>query len=877
MHGQSAVTTHLFTDIEGSTRLWEQEPERMRPALARHDALTREAVETNRGKIVKTTGDGFHAVFDDPLDALAATLQLQISLAGPDATHGIPLRVRSGLHAGVDERRDNDFFGSVVNRAARIMNSAHGGQILVSQAVVVLIADRLPKDVAMRNLGRVRLRDLSGAELVYQIVHPKLRQDFPALRSLEATPNNLPQQLTSFIGREKELREVAKLLRATRLLTLLGVGGLGKTRLSIELGAEVMDDFPDGVWFVELASLADESLVPQAVASVLGVKEEAGHPVLEALVKYLRDRHLLIVLDNCEHLLLACAATAKVLLQAGANTKVLTSSREPLRLMSETTYHILPLSVPDSNERATVASLLGFEAVQLFVSRAAAVQSGFGISDQNAPAIAQICHRLDGIPLALELAAARVRSLSVDTIAARLSDQFRLLTRGDRTALPRQQTLRALIDWSYELLTERERTLLRRLAVFVGGWSLDAAENVGAGDEVARSDVVDLLTGLVDKSLVALEAQGERYRMLEIVRAYAQERLDESGEGNTIRRSHLAFYCELVALARQHLFGPTQGEWFRRLDLERENLLVAHAWCDHIEDGATLGLQLAYSVKPYWINRGLLGLGHRVTVEAITRKGTENRNIALCRGLFDAGQLCCFMGRYAEAQQYLEESLSIARELEDNGRIAMALQPLGLACLGQANIHTARSHLNEAVALAEKLGNKRELAGALNGLAQLHRVALELDAAEPLYQEVLALARELGDHESVAIAFLNLAMVAIERGSQDRARELILDVLPIIEETGAKRLGESVFEVSAGLAVLLEQWKEAARFFGAAEAQAEATGLHRDPGDEAFLLPLVAKARNALGAAFSQYEAAGRASSYEEAMAEARAWLKNAS
>ncbi|HEX9301935.1 MAG TPA: adenylate/guanylate cyclase domain-containing protein, partial [Casimicrobiaceae bacterium] len=309
-----AITTFLFTDIEGSTSLWEREPVRMRPALARHDAIARAAVEAHRGAVVKTSGDGIHAAFGDPLDAVRAVIELQQALDDPEATCGVALRVRCGLHAGVVERRDNDFFGSAVNRAARIMSAAHGGQVLLSQAVAVLVRERLPAGVTLRDLGTIRLRDLARPEQVYQVVHPRLRQDFPALRSLEATPNNLPQQVTSFIGRERELAEVKELVGKTRLLTLLGVGGLGKTRLSLQLAADVMDDYPDGVWFVELAAIADVRMVAQAVASVLGVKEEAGRPVSEAVMKAIKDRRLLLVLDNCEHLVHACADLAKEML-----------------------------------------------------------------------------------------------------------------------------------------------------------------------------------------------------------------------------------------------------------------------------------------------------------------------------------------------------------------------------------------------------------------------------------------------------------------------------------------------------------------------------------------------------------------------------------
>jgi predicted ATPase/class 3 adenylate cyclase len=876
VHDRPAVTTYLFTDIEGSTRLWEQDSERMRPALARHDVLARAAVESNHGTVVKTLGDGVHATFDDPLDGVAATLQLQLALADPGATSGVTLRVRCGLHSGVDERRDNDFFGKAVNRAARIMGVAHGGQVVVSQALAALVSERLPAGVALRDLGAVRLRDLASPERIYQVVHRQLRQDFPPLRSLEATPNNLPQQLTSFIGRERELLELKRLLPSTRLLMLLGAGGLGKTRLSLQVAADAMDDFPDGVWFVELAPLADERLVPQAVASVLGVKEEAGRPVLEALVNYVADRQLLIVLDNCEHLLRACAEVTKQLLQSGPRLKILASSREHLHVTGETTYAVSSLSIPDPRKTVTLETLTKCEAILLFVDRASAVQPNFKLTDANAKAVVDICQRLDGIPLAIELAAARVRALSVENVASRLNDRFRLLTRGDTTSLPRQQTLRASIDWSYDLLSEKERALLRHLAVFAGGWTLEAAEAVGISGDVTKADVLELLTNLVEKSLVVLEAEGERYRLLETVRQYAQERLQESGEVDSTYARHLAFYLTLAEKASPELVGPTQGTWLARLDLERENLLAAHAWCDRAEGGAELGLRLVFSIKLYMIYRGLLALLHRVTVEALTREGAKSRSIARCRALHSAGQLGFFMGRYAEAQQYLEESLSIGRELGDKGRTAVVLQALGMASLGQGNVAMARGHLEEALAIARELGNKRELAAALNALAQLHRVEGALNAAEPLYEQALELARDLEDRESIAIGLLNLAMVSIARSSGDRAQEMLLDALVIADDIGSKRAGQSVLEVSAGLAALRAEWQRAARLYGVAQAQMEQAGLHRDPADEAFVAPLIAQARQALGtAAFATAEIAGHALAYEEGMVDARAWLEN--
>jgi non-specific serine/threonine protein kinase len=638
----------------------------------------------------------------------------------------------------------------------------------------------------------------------------------------------------------------------------------------------MLDDFPDGVWFVDLAPMTDERLVPQAAASVLGVKEEAGRPVLEALVKYVSDRELLLILDNCEHLLHACAELASQLLRSGRRLKILASSRQPLHVAAETTYHVPSLSVPEPQTTVTIQALAQYEAVRLFVDRARAAQPSFQITDGNSKAVVDICHRLDGIPLALELAAARARALSVTEIAARLNDRFRLLTTGDRTALPRQQTLRASIDWSYALLTDEERALLRRLAVFAGGWTLHAAEAIGAAGAVAKADVLDLLTNLVEKSLVKSDAGGDRYRLLETVRQYAQERLDESGERDLAYNNHLRFYLEFAERAWPELVGPNQGRWLKELDLERDNILAAHALCEHANCDAELGLRLASSVKRYWLNRGLLGLGHRVTVEALSRPGASERTAVRCRALFDAGQLGSFMGQYGEAQQYLEESLSIAREIGDQRRIAMVLQPLGIVHHGQGNMSTARGYFEEALALAQGLGNKREIAAALNALAQLHRVQGEPDMAEPLYENAVALAHELGDRESIAIGLLNLTMVSIGREAIHRARSMLLEALTIADEIGSRRTGQSALEVAAGFAACCEEWPRAARLYGAAEKQTALTGLRRDPADEAFLAPLMTRTREALGGTeFSAAESTGSRLSYEEAFSEAREWLEN--
>jgi predicted ATPase len=727
------------------------------------------------------------------------------------------------------------------------------------------------------------LRKVLGAQSVATIpgrgfrFTPQLEQSEAPSCLLPPRNHNLPAQLNSFVGREREIAELKTLLGAARLVTLTSTGGTGKTRLSLQLAYDLVGSFPDGVWFVELAPVADERRVPQAVATVLGVKEDAGRPVIEALVRYVKDRRILIILDNCEHLLQACADLAKQLLQAGPGTKILASSRENLHVAGEVTHPLPALAVPAAHQQRAIASLEAFESVRLFVDRAAAAQPSFRLSGQNAAAVASICRRLDGIPLAIELAAARVRALSVEQIAARLDDCFHLLTGGDKTALPRQQTLRASIDWSYALLSIPERELFRRLSVFAGGWTVEAAETVGAGGDVERQHVVDLLTCLVEKSLVSVDAQRERYRLLETVRQYGLELLAASGEGDAVRGRHLAYFLHLAEIADTELRGPSQAIWMAKLDAERENILSSHAWCDFAANGAEAGLRLARISKLYWFSRGFLGLGHRIAVEALARGGAQPRNEPRCAALFIAGQYDFLMGRYGDAQRFLEESLAIARELRDKQGVAQALQPLGMACLGQGHLATARAHLEEALTLARELGHKRELAAALCAIGQLYRIEGALDKAELLYENVLSLARELGDQESRAIGLLNLAMVAICRRAEDRAREMLFEVTDIANAIGSQRVGLSVMEVSAGMGALCQDWERAAVFFGAAESQTSNTGIHRDPADEAFLAPLIEKTRNALGAAqFSAAEASGRALSYDEAMAEARAWLEKA-
>jgi predicted ATPase/class 3 adenylate cyclase len=869
-----ATVTFLFTDIEGSSRLWDTVPDSMRPALARHDAILRAAVEGSGGSIVKSTGDGIHAAFSDPLQAVDAAIELLSALADSNATEGVQLNVRCGIHTGVIEQRDGDFFGGAVNRAARIMSVAHGGQALVSEVVADLVRGRLPRDVSLQDVGTVRLRDMAHPESVSQIMHPRLRHEFPALRSLESAPNNLPLQMTRFIGREREIAEVRELLGRARLVTLSGMGGLGKTRLALEIAVAVLDEYPDGVWFVELTQLADALLVPQAVASALGVKETGGESLTDALDRHVADKRLLLILDNCEHLVEACATFAHRMLQAGPQIGIIVTSRERLNVAGEQTYAVASLPVPGVAQEG-VEALLRFEAVRLFVDRASAAQSGFCLSKDNAQAVATICRTLDGIPLAIELAAARVPVLSVMEIAARLADRLRLLTGGIRNTAPHHQTLRASIDWSHDLLTPSERALFRRLSIFAGGWTLEAAEAVAPDGELTTHDVLDRIADLIDKSLVILDASSGRYRMLETVRQYALEQLAHARESEATRSRHVHYYVTMLEETYDNAYGKEQGDWFARLHAERENLLAAHAACDLAERGTELGLSLVFRTKPYWIRQGLLGLGYRVTREAVDRVGSQSR-AARGRGLSALGEICSFMGRYTEALQHLEESLAIARELGDKDLAAADLNTLCMASLGCSDLARARRYSTEGLAVARELGDKRTIAAMLVSLAQLNRSEGALDVAEPQYAEALALMRELGDRESVAVVLLNLAMVAISRTAPSKARDTLRKALAIIEEIGSNRVGQSALDVVAALAAAVGDWSRAAHLHGAVNAEMDATGLQREPADEAFLRPLMELTRQALGdGAFAKAILAGEKAGYQEVIGESRRWLNN--
>ena len=863
------TVTFLFTDIEGSTKLWEAHPEAMRVALARHDALVREAIISANGYVFKTVGDAFCAAFAMAPDAVEAGLRVQTALAAEPWPEMTPIKVRMALHTGAVESQDGDYFGPPVNRVARLLTTGHGGQTLLSQATYELTRDSLPDAVSLRDLGTHQLKDLARPEQVYELQHPSLPGDFPPIKSLSTHPNNLPQQLTSFIGREKEIVEIEALLARTRVLTLAGSGGSGKTRLGLQVAAESLAQYPDGAWFVELAPLSEPGLVAQTVASVLGLKEAAGQPITQTLTEHLKHKQLLLLLDNCEHLLDACATLADALVRQCPGVRILATSREVLGITGEQTYRVPSLSLPDRKQAPTPQSLSIYESVQLFLDRALLVRSDFQVTNQNAPALASLCYHLDGIPLAIELAAARVRSLSVEEIDGKLDQRFRLLTGGSLTALPRQQTLRSLIDWSYDLLREPEKLFLQRFSVFAGGWTLAAAEEVCAGEGIEHRDVLDLMTSLVDKSLVVPEQQDAetRCRLLETVRQYARERLVESGGGEAVRKRHRDYYLALAEEAEPKLKGAEQTAWLQRLEEEHENLRAGLAWSlAEAETGG--GLRLCGALQRFWLMRGHLSEGRQWCTRVLCKAGAEERTRERANVLNAAGLLANYQADYPAARALLEESLAIRRELGDRLGIAGSLHSLGTVDCDQGDYPAGRVLLEESLAIRRELGDRFGIAASLNNLGNVALYQGDCPAARALYEESLAIRRELGDRFSIAMSLGNLGNVALDRGDYPAARALHEESLAIRRELG-ERWGISYsLEGLAAVVASLRDSLRAARIWGATERLRAEIGTPLPPNERSGYDRCVAAARIASGddAAFDSAWQEGRALRLDEAI-----------
>jgi predicted ATPase/class 3 adenylate cyclase len=920
-----ALLTFLITDIEGSTRLWEEREPEMRPALALHDALLRRVVEGRSGTIIKTTGDGLLAVFLDPIAAITAALDGQRALRDADWGDIGALRVRMAIHSGTAEIRDGDYFGPALNRSARILAIGHGGQILVSAMSATLAGDRLGEGVTLRDLGSHRLRDLDRPEQVFQIAVDDLRSEFPPLRSLSTRRTNLPVQLTSFVGREHELADLEALVERHRLVTLIGVGGTGKTRLMMEAAGRVVDRFPDGAWLAELAPLGDPAQVASEVARALGAPEVPGQPALETAAAFLAEKDLLLLLDNAEHLVDAVAGIAERLLAGAPRLRIITTSREALAIPGEAVLQLQSLSCPLVTRGAGLApdpvdidAAGRTEAVRLFLDRATSVDPGFALGAENVESVSEICRRLDGIPLAIELAAARVSVMSPDDIAMRLGDRFRLLAGGRRTAVPRQQTLHALIDWSWDLLNDDDRRLLRRLSIFSGGWTNRMASRVvGDGpDPVDEVQLLDELTRLVDRSLVIVDrGASTRFRMLETIRQYAREKLIEAGEVHALADRHFAAFAALAETAEPQLRGPAMADWLDRMDADAENFNAALEW--GLESDPWAAVRMARALLAWWNVRVAPedSDARLVTAIEIARKrvvgnpeASPEDQVVAAELMGEAARIWAMGGRAGIAIGWAREAWSIAeangdsearlaaiggmlvatvftggdqREARQMFEAGISLSEateswwvLGMAA-GFAGATIAANDPDVGAALVERAEDAARRSGApyiIGAVAMAHGRLLgrsgQIDAAAERFAAATARFAEIGDVRLGLAARSDLGHAYRRGGRLDLAEATYRETIGGWVHLGHRGAVANQLENFAYLAIERGEVERGVRLFGAAEAMRQVADAPMAYDEEPEYAAYVDRGRMGLGpAGFDAAWQAGRSLTQTEAVA----------
>ena len=772
------TVTMLFTDIEGSSDgVRALGPDTWESILERHTEIVLGALAGHDGFEVRTEGDSFFAVFTSPTAAIAAAAEMQRRLSEADWGHETRVRVRMGVHTGearpASKASGVDYIGFEVSRAARIAAAAHGGQVLVSDTTESLVRDALAPGLSLRGLGEHRFKDLVRPQRVYQLVIDGLPEGFPPLRSLDATPNNLPTQTTTWVGRQRELARAAELLETTRLLTLTGPGGSGKTRLALHIAADLLDSFPDGVWVVELATVSDPAGVGPTVAAAAHIGERPGRPAVDLISAALRSQQVLLILDNCEHLIAASAELAHALLRACPRLTILATSREGLNVPGETLMPLPPLRVPDGDYMPPLDELRTYEAINLFVDRCASHQPTFSLTEENAADVVRICRRLDGVPLALELAAARVRVLSVAQVATRLDDRFRLLTGGGRTVVARQQTLRALIDWSFDLLTESERAVFRRLSIFVRGWSVEAAEAVCAGAGIEPEAILELLAHLVDKSLVVVLERGgvARYSMLETIREYAREKLVDSAEALALRQRHFEYFFHYAV--DMPMWREFRGGAPRDYAIEFENFRAALEWIEVEPDSADQALLFAASLIGPASARGRIGELRRILNTVLARSDPAARTLGRARALLSAATLAGMQGEIQIAAPFAFEAVQLLRELGNKHELAFAL----ISVARNPDPESSRRAMTEARALFEELGDQWGIAMLMFVVSDGALQRGDYDTARRGHTESLALFREIGEFQLATSPLVSLGRIACIDGDYVRARALIEEAL----------------------------------------------------------------------------------------------------
>ncbi len=839
------IVAFLLTDLEGSTRLWEDRPGAMRKAMVLHDAIVGRAVERHGGALVETgrEGDSVLAVFRKTAGAAACALEIQREIAAATWPQGVKLQLRVAIHAGEAQLRGGHYFGQALNRCARMLATSHGGQIVLSKAAHELVVDELPAGSELWDLGLHRLKDLKRPEQVFQLADLHHPARFPPIRSLPRHLSNLPIQLTTFVGRQDELRKLKHLQPGTRLLTLVGPGGCGKTRLAEELAGELIGRHPDGVWFVDLAPVVDEGLVPRATIAGLELQEQAGRAPLETVVEHCRDKKLLLLVDNCEHLIAASARLALHLLSDCPDLHLVVTSREPLKVPGETVWRVPPLSVP--------------EATRLFLDRAHASSPDFVLTGPGVTTVTRICERLDGIPLAMELAAARVPMMPVDEILERLESGLAFLAGGSRTASTRQKTLRATIDWSHDLLEVPEQVLFRRSAVFAGYFSLPACEQVCTDPGLPSGDVVDLVGQLVSKSLV-LAVDG-RYRCLDTIRDYALDRLRAADEVERTQSRHAAFYLQLAA-SRQpgHL-----AAWLNRLEDDHDNLLAALRWSAGSD--VEMGLRLANALYAFWLLRGHIAEARQFLEQMLGR--VPEASPLLRSGLLDAGAFAYVAGDFDMSESRIRDGLERAEKAGDRSGVARALFLSGLLDSARQRLDAAQTSLLEALRLSREDGNAQQEGEVLHQLAMVASQRSNAAEAESLFRQSIEVRSAKGRRDESAMSLVFLAAVTMAQGDMSTARESIREAIEIGLSLRDRRSAWSL-DMLAGIAAADGSAERALRLAGAARAMFESTGQKPPATWHQFTSAFEDAARRALPADRAQAAwDAGHALGFEEALA----------
>jgi predicted ATPase/class 3 adenylate cyclase len=772
----SGTITFLFSDIEGSTKRWEAHGDAMRAAVESHDALLRSIFEHHGGYVFKTVGDAFCVAFHTAPDGLKAALEAQHALLAENHESVGGIRVRMGLHTGHADERSGDYFGPTVNRVARLMSIGHGGQILVSDVTRVLVRGDLPSDTTLVDLGSHRLKDLSQPEHVWMLSAAGLAAEFPPLTSLDSFPNNLPVQITSFRGREQDLEDLKLLLDDHRLVTLHGTGGIGKTRLALQAGADVLEQYQDGVWFADLASLRYPELASSVVSKALSISQAGERSVDESIVAALKRKNALLILDNCEQVVEDAAKLADTILKQCPDVRILATSRQSLQVTGEEVMRLQPLGVPEARATVTAENATSYPAIALFIDRAMAVNKSFVLDDDTAHTLAEICRHLDGLPLAIELAAARVKALSLDSLAQRLDKRFSLLTGGDRTALARQRTLGALIDWSFDLLTPQEQTLFRRVAIFAGGFTLEGAETVCSGDPIDEAEILDLLASLADKSLIIAETsqRSERYRLLESIRVYGWDKL-EAEEKDRLTRLHADYYRG-VALAADRSFGSKpDAAWLEPVEPEVDNFRTVLEWSFGPGDDVELGGAVAGSLERLWREGGLEAEG-RGWITTGQGKLDEAKAPAVAARLWRALAWLTTGKRCLEAA---EQACRLYEQLGDGRGLAHALHVLAWALYHCGRPDEAAAANERALGWFKEYADKRMVAACLRQQANIAEEQGDASAARDLYKQALTVFKALGVQSSVAIVLASIAELEFKEGNAGDALRNVGEALEL--------------------------------------------------------------------------------------------------